>query len=258
MNKNAYRVIFNKSRGQFMAVCEVATAQGKGATGAAEGARSAGRAPTLTALSLAVCLAAGSAGVLAAPVGGQVMQGNAAISQQGALTSVQQNSQRAIVNWQSFGVNAGETVRFNQPNVNAAILNRVTGALPSSLNGLIEGNGKVFLVNPNGIVLGQNGIVNVQGGFVASTQNLNDAAFMAGDALNFAARGRDVGLRHCVLLQRGSLCLQRPGGRHDDAHYLPFYHRKSAVGAAFRREACLSAAANHPGSQPRPPARHPG
>ncbi|WP_175948474.1 filamentous hemagglutinin N-terminal domain-containing protein [Burkholderia pyrrocinia] len=122
----------------------------------------------------------------AAPQGGQMVAGVAGIARNGPLTTIQQQSQRAIVNWQSFGVNAGETVRFAQPATNAAILNRVTGALPSNINGLVQGNGKVFLVNPNGIVVGANGVINVQGGFVASTQNLSDTAFMQGGALTLS------------------------------------------------------------------------
>lgn len=119
------------------------------------------------------------------PTGGEFAAGAGAISTLGNLTTVQQNTQRAIVNWQSFGTNAGEAVKFMQPSANAAILNRVVGNLPSNLNGLLEGNGRVYLINPNGIVLGQNGVINVNGGFVASTQNISDSAFMQGGALLF-------------------------------------------------------------------------
>ncbi|MPV68642.1 filamentous hemagglutinin N-terminal domain-containing protein [Burkholderia sp. BE17] len=141
--------------------------------------------PMLRALSVAfvVAFGAGAPFAWAAPQGGQVVAGAASISQSGPLTTIQQQSQRAIVNWQSFGINPNETVRFQQPGLNAAILNRVVGNLPTNINGLLQGNGKVFLVNPNGIVVGANGIVNVQGGFVASTQNIDDAAFMQGGAL---------------------------------------------------------------------------
>ena len=134
-------------------------------------------------IAFTVTFGAGAPFAWAAPQGGQVVAGAASIGQNGPITTIQQQSQRAIINWQSFGINPNETVRFNQPGVNAAILNRVTGALPSHLDGLMQGNGKVFLVNPNGIVVGANGVVNVQGGFVASTQNLSDSAFMQGGAL---------------------------------------------------------------------------
>jgi filamentous hemagglutinin family protein len=122
----------------------------------------------------------------AAPQGGQVMSGAANISQNGLTTTIQQQTQRAVVNWQQFGVKPNEIVRFEQPGLTAAILNRVTGALPTNIEGLVQGNGRVFLVNPNGIVIGANGVVNVQGGFVASTQNLSDAAFMQGGELTLS------------------------------------------------------------------------
>jgi filamentous hemagglutinin family protein len=126
---------------------------------------------------------AGAPFAWAAPQAGQVVAGAANITQSGPLTTIQQQSQRAIVNWQSFGINPNETVRFQQPGLDAAILNRVVGNLPTNISGLLQANGKVFLVNPNGIVVGANGVVNVQGGFVASTQNISDSAFMQGGAL---------------------------------------------------------------------------
>ena len=73
----------------------------------------------------AVCkalLPAGAAALLAvsplaqaAPQGGQVVAGQARISQGTNLTTVLQQSNRAAINWQSFNVGAGETVRFHQP-----------------------------------------------------------------------------------------------------------------------------------------------
>ncbi|WP_454867158.1 two-partner secretion domain-containing protein [Pseudomonas lini] len=122
----------------------------------------------------------------AGPQGGQVVSGLANISQSGLTTTIQQQTQRAVVNWQQFGVKPNEVVRFQQPGLTAAILNRVTGALPTHIEGLVQGNGRVFLVNPNGIVIGTNGVVNVQGGFVASTQSLSDAAFMQGGELTLS------------------------------------------------------------------------
>ena len=139
-------------------------------------------------IAFVLTLGAGAPFAWAAPQGGQVVAGAASISQSGPLTTIEQQSQRAIVNWQSFGINPNETVRFQQPGLNAAILNRVVGNLPTNINGLLQGNGKVFLVNPNGIVVGANGVVNVQGGFVASTQDMSDTAFMQGGALLLSGR----------------------------------------------------------------------
>ncbi|MEZ6104969.1 MAG: filamentous hemagglutinin N-terminal domain-containing protein [Pirellulaceae bacterium] len=115
---------------------------------------------------------------------GQVVAGSAAISQSGQLTQIQQHSQRAVINWQSFSIPAGNTVRFDQPNSSAAVLNRVTGGDPSAIMGSLQANGNVFLVNPNGIVFGPGARVDVNG-IVASTLDLSDSQFMAGGDLDF-------------------------------------------------------------------------
>ena len=59
---------------------------------------------------------------------------------------------------------------------------------PSSILGSLSANGKVFLVNPNGILFGQGAQVNV-GGLVASTLNISDSEFMAGK-YNFSGASR--------------------------------------------------------------------
>ena len=134
-------------------------------------------------LTIAVMFTSGLA--KANPTGGEFAAGVGAISSTANLTTIHQTSDRAIVNWQSFGSNAGEVVKFVQPSANSAILNRVVGDLPSKLNGMLEANGRVYLINPNGIMLGQDGIINANGGFVASTHDVNNKAFMQGGALVF-------------------------------------------------------------------------
>ena len=89
------------------------------------------------AISLYVAMMFASNTAHANPTGGEFAAGAGAISAVGNLTTIQQASDRAIVNWQSFGSNAGETIKFIQPSADAAILNRVVGNLPSNLNGLL-------------------------------------------------------------------------------------------------------------------------
>ncbi len=87
--------------------------------------------------------------------GGNVTHGTATIgAPQGSTLNINQTSNRAIINWNSFSVGAGGTVNFNQPRASAATLNRVTGATPSSIAGTINAPGTVLLVNPNGIAIG--------------------------------------------------------------------------------------------------------
>ncbi|WP_041357716.1 filamentous hemagglutinin N-terminal domain-containing protein [Nitrobacter hamburgensis] len=114
------------------------------------------------------------------PTSGNVVAGAASISQAGAVTNINQSSQKAIINWQGFSVGAQNTVNFNQPSSSAATLNRVIGNEQSVINGAINANGQVFIVNSNGVLFGQGAQVNV-GGLVASTLDISNNDFMAGN-----------------------------------------------------------------------------
>jgi filamentous hemagglutinin family protein len=119
------------------------------------------------------------------PLGGTVTAGQATISGGAGTLTVQQLSNRAILNWQDFSIGAGEITRFIQPSATSAVLNRVVSANPSSLLGSLQSNGQVFLINPNGIVVGPGAQINV-GSFLASTRDVSDASFLAGGSLAFS------------------------------------------------------------------------
>ncbi|HTS94454.1 MAG TPA: filamentous hemagglutinin N-terminal domain-containing protein [Stellaceae bacterium] len=138
-----------------------------------------------TALVGAAALVWGGPIALAAPTGGTVVAGSATISTTGATTQITTNSQRTIINWQGLSIGPGETTKFVQPNASAATLNRVTGPDPSVLLGTLSSNGQVYLINPNGIVVGQGGRIDTAG-FVASTLDVPNTAFMSGGSLKFA------------------------------------------------------------------------
>lgn len=116
--------------------------------------------------------------VFANPSGGQVAAGNAGI-RYGATTVIMQTSNRAVINWKSFSINANEATQFITPGASAVTLNRVTGGNPSEIMGSLSSNGQIFLVNPNGIVFGKTAHVDVAG-LVASTANISDSDFMSG------------------------------------------------------------------------------
>src|SRR6185503_15525961 len=118
-------------------------------------------------------------GAHALPAGGAVSAGTATIAVTPGRTTINQSSQNAAINWQSFSIGRTEAVQFVQPGSSSVALNRVLGPDPSSILGSLSANGKVFLVNPNGILFGQGAQVNV-GGLVASTRGIADADFMAG------------------------------------------------------------------------------
>lgn len=112
------------------------------------------------------------------PTGPAVVSGSATIQSQGNVLSIT-NSPNAIINWQSFSIGANEITRFIQQNASSAVLNRVIGQDPSAILGALQSNGRVFLINPNGIAFGPNATIDVAG-LVASTLNMADADFLAG------------------------------------------------------------------------------
>jgi filamentous hemagglutinin family protein len=115
------------------------------------------------------------------PTGGSVASGTATIGtpQNGTLT-INQSTDKAILNWQSFSIGQGGTVNFNQPNASSATLNRVLGSTPSSIAGTINAPGTVLLVNPNGIAITKDGVIKT-GSFAASTLDIKDSDFLNGN-----------------------------------------------------------------------------
>ena len=123
--------------------------------------------PRHNALSLAVALAfvAGTGATLgtlpapalaqALPTGGQVAAGAATISTPSANSMVvKQTTDRVAINWQSFNIGHGNSVRFDQPSTTSIALNRVLGNSRSEIFGNLTSTGQVFLVNPNGVLFG--------------------------------------------------------------------------------------------------------
>jgi filamentous hemagglutinin family protein len=186
-----FRCIWSKAARTFIAVSEVVSSQGKGASGVTGVAGSSAQHSASSNTSgfalktLAVAMLSIFSGVaLAGPAGGVVTAGQASIATTGAnsstpTTTITQTTQNAALNWSSFNTRAGEAVVFVQPNSNAVALNRVVGADPTSYLGSLSANGKVFLINPNGILFGKGASINVAG-LVASTLDINNTDFMAG------------------------------------------------------------------------------
>jgi len=185
MNK-VYKHIWSETLGQPVVVSECA----KGAKGKKKN-------------TLASTLIAGTA-LLGAPAfadnplpgGGEIVSGSGSIDQSGNTMTVTQSSQRMIANWQDFSIGADASVSFHQPGADAVALNRVIGSDPSQILGNLNANGQVFLINPNGVVFGQGAQVQT-GGFVASTLDMADGDFLAGN-YHFTGSGGEI-------LNRGDL-----------------------------------------------------
>ena len=118
-------------------------------------------------------------GAYATPTGGQITTGAGTITQSGSTMIINQTTNKLGINWQSFSIGSGERVQFLQPGTSSIALNRVTGGNASAIYGTLSATGKVFLINPNGILFAPGAQVSA-GGLVASTLNISDRDFMAG------------------------------------------------------------------------------
>lgn len=112
------------------------------------------------------------------PTAPQVVNGQATFATQGNTLTVT-NTPGTIINWQSFSNAADEVTRFVQQSSTSSVLNRVVGVDPSTILGALQSNGRVFLINPNGILFGAGARIDVNG-LIASTLPLSNADFLAG------------------------------------------------------------------------------
>ena len=114
------------------------------------------------------------------PAGGQVVHGSATFSSPSVNVLNVTNSNNAIINWQSFNIGAGQTTNFIQPSAASSVLNRVISNNPSQLLGNLNSNGKVFLINQHGILVGAGAQINTAG-FFGSTLNITDNDYLNGN-----------------------------------------------------------------------------
>ncbi|MEY3881348.1 MAG: Heme/hemopexin-binding protein precursor, partial [Pseudomonadota bacterium] len=193
MNSKLYKIIFSKRLNKLIVVGENAKSATK-----APGVKKASKASSiglnalgsLSVFTLSVGMALADPAVDALPTGGQVAQGSVSIGQSVDNTlTINQTSDKAIVNWQSFDIGSGAQVIINQPSSSSIQLDRVIGDNLSQIFGSLSSNGHVVLINPNGIVFGQDGSVNASS-FTASTLNISDNDFMSGH-YKYSANGEN-------------------------------------------------------------------
>lgn len=117
------------------------------------------------------------------------------------VLNITQTTANAVIKWDTFDIGAKATVRFYQgtgtpgtanwtPNSSYAVLNRIMGDKsgqpnPSQIYGSLKADGKVYIINQNGILFSSTSQVNVHS-FIASTLNMRDSDFLNG-ALKFTA-----------------------------------------------------------------------
>ena len=111
-----------------------------------------------------------SSSALAMPTGGEVVRGGSDITLSGGTWDAVANNATITanndgqINWQAFNIANGETLNFDIAN-NKTLVNQVTGDQLSSILGTMNqtgsGKGNVVLINPNGIYVGTNAVLNI-------------------------------------------------------------------------------------------------
>ena len=154
MNASLFKIVFSKRLGMLVAVGEHASSQGKG--NGNSGQPHSGCATVaggffcgLLGLCFGLTSMAWSQTVAntALPTGGSVAAGSAAISSMGAAMTIQQNSQRAAINWQSFNIGKDASVTVQQPSSSSVLLNRIGGDSPSQILGRMSANVLIHFEN---------------------------------------------------------------------------------------------------------------
>ena len=110
----------------------------------------------------------------AAADGPETVWGSATITIQNGQTVITA-SDGTVLDWQSLMVAPWETLEFNLPDGESAILNRVLGGTPTDIQGSLLSNGQVYIVNPAGVVFGADAVVDCGGLYaVAGNMSLDD------------------------------------------------------------------------------------
>ena len=126
----------------------------------------------------------------AGPEGGNVTGGTGTITTSGNTTTINQTTQNMAIDWNSYNVGVDERVEYIQPDSTSVSLNRITSYSGSEIQGRIDANGQVILMNPNGVFFSSTAVVNV-GGLLATGLTIDPADFMNGESTFSVLDGTD-------------------------------------------------------------------
>ena len=147
-----------------------------------------------------------SSNVQALPEQGQVTSGRAEFQRPDMESLVISTSEKVIINFEKFSIAQNERVQFVQPSDRSCVLNRITGGDPSQILGRLSANGRVFLVNPNGVYFGPDAVVNT-GSLLVSTLNIRDSDFLAERYKFFV----EPGCERATIVNEGRISANREG-----------------------------------------------
>ncbi|HHE9998319.1 filamentous hemagglutinin N-terminal domain-containing protein [Haemophilus influenzae] len=120
---------------------------------------------------LTTCSGAAYASTQDLPQNPQIITGDATFSTTGNKMTIDQKKPTTQIDWKSFDIGKNKEVEFKQPDENSVAYNRVTGGNASQIQGKLTANGKVYLANPNGVIITKEAEINVAG-LLATTKDL--------------------------------------------------------------------------------------
>ncbi|HHF3759800.1 TPA: filamentous hemagglutinin N-terminal domain-containing protein [Haemophilus influenzae] len=120
---------------------------------------------------LTTCSGAAYASTQDLPQNPQIITGDATFSTTGNKMTIDQKKTTTQIDWKSFDIGKNKEVEFKQPDENSVAYNRVTGGNASQIQGKLTANGKVYLANPNGVIITKEAEINVAG-LLATTKDL--------------------------------------------------------------------------------------
>ncbi|HHE9448886.1 TPA: filamentous hemagglutinin N-terminal domain-containing protein [Haemophilus influenzae] len=138
---------------------------------------------------LTTCSGAVYASTQDLPQNSTVVVGKASVTQTENKMTINQETNKAQINWESFNIGINKEVEFKQPSTSAVAYNRVIGGNASQIQGKLTANGKVYLANPNGVIITQGAEINVAG-LLATTKDLEQIS-ENGNSYQFTRKTKD-------------------------------------------------------------------
>ncbi|HHF5083646.1 filamentous hemagglutinin N-terminal domain-containing protein [Haemophilus influenzae] len=154
---------------------------------------------------LTTCSGAAYASTQDFPQEDRVVFGNVKIEKTADKMTIKQETPTTQINWKSFDIGKDKEVKFEQPSTSSVAYNRVIGGNASQIQGKLTANGKVYLANPNGVIITQGAEINVAGLF-ATTKDLERISENGNQFILKAKDGRV--LKEGKVLNEGKITAQ--------------------------------------------------
>ncbi|HHS0408102.1 TPA: filamentous hemagglutinin N-terminal domain-containing protein [Haemophilus influenzae] len=121
----------------------------------------------------------------------KTVSGTATVTTIADKMTIDQKNPTTQIEWHSFDIGKNKEVEFKQPDSNSVAYNRVIGGNASQIQGKLTANGKVYLANPNGVIITKGAQINVAG-LLATTKDLEKISENGnGNSYQFTRKTKD-------------------------------------------------------------------